>query len=276
MHPTLLLLFGILPPFLASLLGLSPSPADTTAPAPPIQEQCAVCHVPEGWIPLRDPVQFDHDATTLPLRGVHASLPCRACHTGSTWEQVHDFGSVPDVCWACHRDVHNGSLGGDCERCHRFDSWSLIRAKEVHEAFDFPLVGAHLATDCIGCHPNAGLHQYRQTPNQCFFCHQAERERALATVPGHTPITECEPCHQPTTWAATGTFVHPDFPIRAGTHHGGVECLECHTDNTYQQYNCTITCHFSGCSEFRGNEAHQSVSCPDEAEVACYECHSRG
>ena len=264
---------GFFQGILAFFTGILPS----GTPADPFvyQENCALCHVEESWSTLRDPVAFNHDQTALPLRGQHTSLECAACHTGETYDEVHDFASVPNACWACHLDIHNGSLGDHCDRCHTFDSWNLTRAHEIHQNSAFPLIGVHLAVDCSACHVNQELQQYSQISTECLFCHQDAFVEASAD-PDHPRSTACEACHQPTRWEDTGQFVHLAFPIRIG-HHSGVECLECHTNSSYSAYSCAITCHFSGCSEYYGaEEAHRNAPCPDVAEVECYDCHPRG
>lgn len=260
--------------FFIGLFGGGDKPVITEAELP-IRENCALCHIEESWSTLRNPIDFDHDQTLLPLRGVHASLDCAVCHTGETYDEVHDFASVPDACWACHLDVHQGSLGDDCNRCHQFDSWNLTRARQIHQATAFPLIGSHLAVDCSGCHVNQELHQYRQTTTECFICHQDAMEDAFADE-DHPRSTACEACHQPTHWEDAGQFVHLAFPIRIG-HHSGIDCLDCHTSPDYSTYSCAITCHFSGCADYYGEEeAHRNAHCPDVAEVECYHCHSRG
>lgn len=79
---------------------------------------CETCHNPVGW----DYWQFDHGrATDFALAGAHADLVCDACHQP---------GSRPDQqateCVACHRvdDVHQGSFGQQCDRCHDAGSFS--------------------------------------------------------------------------------------------------------------------------------------------------------
>jgi hypothetical protein len=83
---------------------------------------CASCHNPNGWALWR----FDHDVQTdYPLEGAHAGLDCLACH------KVPVKGSIDlsHACYACHRvdDVHRGSYGRFCERCHTTSSFKELR-----------------------------------------------------------------------------------------------------------------------------------------------------
>lgn len=243
-------------------------------PVSVLRDQCDRCHLEKGWTPLRDQVDFDHEQTRFPLEGRHETLSCGACHKGDTWEQVHTFDDVPTDCWNCHTDVHHNALGDDCQRCHRQDSWSLVDAREIHENVNFPLVGQHRSLPCEACHVSAGSHAYDMVTNDCVGCHRKEFERALATVPNHVTSTACEVCHHPDDWKRQGTYVHVAFPIRFGSH--AMDCLQCHTNTDYSDYSCNISCHFSGCSDFQGVDAHSRVGCPEPAQHECYECHPKG
>lgn len=74
--------------------------------------ECTPCHTPKGWLLWH----FDHNATHFPLTGGHVGLDCHSCHaTAVTGKPVLDT-----VCGSCHQkdDVHRGSFGQHCERCH--------------------------------------------------------------------------------------------------------------------------------------------------------------
>ena len=80
---------------------------------------CALCHNPNGWSFW----QFDHDRQThFRLDGAHEGLGCLACHT-------EPAGKPGTTCAACHRrdDVHRGSFGARCERCHVTESFRDLR-----------------------------------------------------------------------------------------------------------------------------------------------------
>lgn len=239
-----------------------------------IVKQCQLCHQEQSWKPLRESPEFDHDKTLFPLSGSHASLACSACHNGSTWDEIHSFSELPVDCWGCHADVHHGALGDDCEQCHRTDSWSMLRAAEIHESLNFPLVGVHRTLACEACHVNAASHRFDGVSNECVVCHQTDFTRALDTVPGHTHSTSCEVCHHPAGWDREGIFAHVAFPIRSGRH--AFECDACHPNGNTDDFSCSITCHFSGCTEFHDIDAHASVGCPEPAQHECAECHPKG
>lgn len=73
---------------------------------------CGSCHTPNAW----NLWQFDHEKETgFQLQGAHTNLACDGCHKPDT-----DPASTSQVCGDCHqrRDIHNGSFGPNCGRCH--------------------------------------------------------------------------------------------------------------------------------------------------------------
>lgn len=76
-------------------------------------EHCNKCHNPNGWMLWT----FDHDnQTKFSLEGAHIDLNCHACHRNLLKEHKR----LSTQCFGCHRgdDVHRGSFGRRCERCH--------------------------------------------------------------------------------------------------------------------------------------------------------------
>lgn len=149
---------------------------------------CAACHSVSGW---RTGLRFDHDRTGFPLAGLHAAVPCAQCHL------TRAFRDTPRACAACHAadDVHKGSFGQDCARCHSPVGWSIWQfdhTKDTH----FPLTGAHAALACAACH--------RRPPNEvklgtyCAACH-AQDDVHAGQFGSH-----CERCH------TTRTFKDPE------------------------------------------------------------------
>jgi hypothetical protein len=123
--------------------------------------QCEQCHTTEGW---KASVAFDHDLTNFPLVGLHVAVPCEQCHTTRKYRDVgHD-------CNDCHErdDVHHGSLGSDCAKCHSPNGWRLWEF-DHGKATGFALSGTHGKLACEGCH--------KQPPDQvklnpsCLSCH---------------------------------------------------------------------------------------------------------
>jgi hypothetical protein len=84
-------------------------------------EKCETCHGAKSWKAWT----FDHNRqTSFALTGKHKPLKCTACHT-----QAMKKVSLAGTCSDCHGrdDVHDGSFGLHCERCHVDTSWGRIR-----------------------------------------------------------------------------------------------------------------------------------------------------
>jgi hypothetical protein len=82
---------------------------------------CAACHNARDW----RLGAFDHGRTRFALDGAHVRVACASCHVvaGAT------VASLSGACVDCHRhdDLHHGSYGPQCERCHVTRSFREIR-----------------------------------------------------------------------------------------------------------------------------------------------------
>jgi len=79
---------------------------------------CETCHNTRTWKSW----DFDHSKTGFVLDGGHRTVECYACHkTPMQKAKVR----VVRGCFACHAksDVHRGSFGIACERCHTGGAW---------------------------------------------------------------------------------------------------------------------------------------------------------
>lgn len=86
-------------------------------------QKCGLCHNPNGW----NLWQFDHSKRTkFKLSGAHKELPCGQCHTRPVKENKEIM--TRKTCHSCHMedDVHRGTFGKPCERCHTPDSFQQI------------------------------------------------------------------------------------------------------------------------------------------------------
>jgi len=131
---------------------------------------CTDCHTTSpDWKPAR----FDeHDALFPIYSGTHNGEwnTCAECHTTSG-----NYGLFS--CIDCHEhnqgdtDNEHDEVSGytysslACFECHPTGSGE---GSFNHNASNFPLTGAHLTTECSGCHANG----YSGTSTVCFACHE--------------------------------------------------------------------------------------------------------
>jgi len=143
-------------------------------------KNCANCHTENGW---RKEILFDHDITAFPLIGLHAGVPCEACHA------TRQYKDTSINCVNCHKskDVHKGNLGRDCSTCHTPNSWSRWRFNHARQT-RFPLTGRHKGLVCSSCH-DGKQPVLSKTPGQCISCHKKDDVHKGAYG------NQCEKCH---------------------------------------------------------------------------------
>ncbi len=109
---------------------------------------CELCHQPTRW----EDTDFAH--TTYPLLGVHATLPCAACHSSGV------YAGLPSDCVDCHLDDYNtttdpnhvvAGFPTDCALCHRASDTSWDQARFDHTYFPITS-GHHAGLECRTCH----------------------------------------------------------------------------------------------------------------------------
>jgi hypothetical protein len=225
---------------------------------------CSNCHSSKGWQFDKSVYSFDHSTTKLPLAGQHKEVSCRQCHPTLV------FSEAKTECITCHKDVHQGTTGADCSRCHTTSSWLVNNISEIHRTSRFPLVGAHRTADCLQCHKSESLARYDVPGINCIDCH---RETYLATTdPNHLEAglsVECMNCHPSNSfqWGGAG-FNHNFFPLVQG--HASPKCSDCHTTGLYKDAkpDC-FSCHEK---EYMGalNPDHNASG----FTKTCTECHS--
>ncbi|MEM8981891.1 MAG: cytochrome c3 family protein [Pseudomonadota bacterium] len=145
-----------------------------------LTDGCGNCHEAADWAA---PLAFDHDLSTFPLIGLHATTACGACHES---QRFHDAGNV---CIDCHTedDPHEGSLGETCSSCHNANDWAVWSFNHNTQT-DFPLTGSHATTDCGGCHGDSNV-ALSATPVDCVSCHRRDDPHNGEFGP------RCDQCH---------------------------------------------------------------------------------
>jgi hypothetical protein len=143
-------------------------------------------------------------------------VSCNACHIGGRYHPT------PATCVGCHAtdDVHRGSRGTDCGRCHVTREWRSARFDHLKET-GFALLGAHADIDCLACHRSGNYKD--DIPRDCAGCHRFD------DVHGARFGAKCEACHDNSHWQVT------DYD-HAGRHqfalvgaHAHLACDACHS-----------------------------------------------
>lgn len=223
MRPTLILLL--------SALLVAPLAAQAPPRSPHGQLRatidCAACHSPAGWRPMRRDADFDHvrDAG-FALSGAHRAVGCAGCHAGLRFDQPRAAG---DECVVCHTDPHRGRLSSDCAGCHDTQRFGNARSSAVHERTTFPLTGAHRVIPCEACHRDERAGAFTPLDARCVACH--EQDLAQARFPDHGAATfrsGCDRCHRTTQWHGA-RFDHVEasgFELIGA--HRRIDCTGCH------------------------------------------------
>jgi hypothetical protein len=208
---------------------------------------CNTCHNTEGWIVDKENLSFDHDKTSMPLVGQHAKTECMQCHA----------------------DVHESTVGKECDRCHTPYSWLVNNITQIHQQSRFPLVGVHATVDCYQCHTSETSQRFDVLGTECYSCHS--ENYAATTQPNHILAgysIQCSDCHNifSKEWKGTG-FNHSFFPLTQG--HTITDCSKCHVNGNYTNTSgeC-ISCHqadYNATTNPNHVSANYSINC-----IACH------
>ncbi|MFW7378681.1 MAG: hypothetical protein ACOH5I_07740 [Oligoflexus sp.] len=188
---------------------------------------CFECHTTINFSRLK---RFNHRQTAFPIRGKHRQVSCKECHeptrkrfSTKPFKRKGQF-IFPNLarqnCQTCHIDVHQGSRGTECTKCHTEAGWEF--ADRFHR--DFTLKGVHLNIACDQCHVND--RKLRGSSEECRTCHQHED-------PHQGMLPQCGDCHTQTFWE-NPRFNHnlTLFPLVGA--HRLTDCRSCHQQGVYQ------------------------------------------
>jgi hypothetical protein len=245
--------------------GRSQAYMNTRSPHGTLNMPCQNCHTFEGWKPIRNVPEFDHDQTRFPLRGMHQGVTCTQCHSKLV------FSNVGTKCADCHADIHKRQFGANCERCHSVKGWQVSVAQISQHQNRFPLIGAHAALDCDSCHKGAAVGQFQGLPTQCYSCHA--KDFRATTGPSHVSTgfpTTCEQCHGMDSWFGAA-FDHLKFTGFALTGaHAALDCNSCHLGGKFKgtPADC-VGCHLRDFQN-TNNPNHVSLNFPQ----TCQGCHN--
>lgn len=263
------------------VLGAAPA-ARRVADFRGLKTACAACHTDVHQGSLGAACETCHTSTSFHVTdykhprfpeffaGQHAPVACVKCHvpeaptrpvrTGTPVVMNVAFKGLPTVCASCHRDVHLGQVGVECQRCHNVQSAKFAVAGFAHSATSFALTGRHETIECALCHKretavfpsgrgsavrlngmarecracHTDVHQ-GQVDSTCESCHKTtsfkvpqyrHRDPKLSGffVGRHASAT-CESCHTPAQSRAPRTM-----PVAALQFKVGSQCVACHKD----------------------------------------------
>lgn len=225
---------------------------------------------------------------------------CNSCH------KRFNKKAQAQLCMDCHEDIdsdvksQSGYHGKDpkvsdaqCNICHTDhegrDADIVLLAEDNfdHRFTDFELRGAHVDTDCEGCHLDDKKH--REALSTCVDCHLDEDKHA-----GNLG-EKCGDCHNETTWE-DAEFDHDTTDYSLIGKHQEAKCLDCHADHEF--VNTPVDCY--GChkkdDEHEGRNGEECDRCHQptdwldttfdhardtefplegsHAELVCADCHS--
>jgi len=230
-----------------------------------LKMECSLCHVSDNWNKIKRD-GFNHNKTKFPLKGQHNAVSCKKCHPTLV------FDKAPVACVACHTDIHEGTVGKDCGRCHSPNSWIVNNIRQIHQQAGFPLIGEHAAADCNRCHTSTSLLRFNNIRSDCYFCHQTQYEMTIN--PNHKASgfgIDCQRCHNMAgqSWRSIGHgFDHGVFPLVGGHN---IQCNLCHFNNDFKTKLSTdcSSCHDPGPAN-TSTPAHTTKF----KSFACSDCHS--
>ncbi|MFC1490634.1 cytochrome c3 family protein [Candidatus Latescibacterota bacterium] len=230
---------------------------------------CARCHTTSTFTISDDHSGF-HESTRFPLRGMHRTLSCNACHEGTTGE----WQGLDTSCVSCHYNDYRSAksidhfvagFGTDCIRCH--SETSGFNVLFDHNTTGAELTGAHVFLECVECHNGDFI---ETLPNECSACHLGDYKST--TAPAHEAAefpTSCDKCHVTTAWIpADYSIGHTIYPLNGV--HATLACSECHSDG----YTSTLPTTCVGCHEndylSAADPVHERIFLP----LSCEACHT--
>ena len=140
---------------------------------------CDACHSTTNWTGAT----FNHNATTFPLTGAHATVACANCHVNN------NYTTLPTRAWAATRRDYNGTTNPNhasagfpntCDTCHTTTAWTgatfnhtyLPRESRQREwgLRDLPYESERLHVfQCTGCHGNNNAANFHHPKSAGMF-----------------------------------------------------------------------------------------------------------
>jgi hypothetical protein len=173
--------------------------------------ECRRCHAPIAF----NDIAFDHNRESkFKIDGQHAKVACNQCHTD------YQYKIGRGDCVSCHLDVHKGTFGQACERCHSTQGFTMKSG--FHDFGEFSLGGRHDRLDCISCHNDKA--PVRQSPVICNSCHKDPHMNSMGQ--------NCWNCHNQTAFLPA-TFRHNQTGFELSGAHRFLSCDRCHFNRVF-------------------------------------------
>lgn len=230
---------------------------------------CENCHNTETF---KKAIFFDHNKTKFRLTGSHTTTDCIKCHV-KTVRNGKDFQEFKltsfKYCSSCHKDVHKGRFGNNCQRCHNTTNFkNFSNTSFDHDKTAFPLAGKHQNVKCADCHgENLASHPAH---NQCIDCHKDYHKGQIVTI--DKKVRDCRDCHNVYGFSPSLFTIdmHQKLRFRLTGSHLAVSCKSCHRENENWNFKKSgtrcINCH----ENVHGNEITEKFL----GDNNCENCHS--
>ncbi len=230
--------------------------------------QCTDCHGLEAWKPA---AKFDHSETKFKLEGKHQNVDCQKCHKSAygTENKTPRFTGVKfESCADCHKDVHAGKFGKNCESCHTTESFSVIinLNKFNHDKTGYPLLGKHRDVKCAQCHKTG--YKQKVAHKNCYDCH-SDYHKGEFIKEGIQ--TDCAVCHTEKGFERSLYSVekHDSTRFALTGAHLAVACNECHFSNNEWKFVKNTEC--ESCHK---NVHGSEIEFFGKDKIKCEVCHN--
>ena len=218
------------------------------------QNKCETCHTVSGF---KGPnLKFEHnkDSTYL-LFGKHAKTDCAKCHKVKNTRFPEGIGKgvlyrpMDKKCFSCHKDIHLGQLGNNCDKCHDNNSFKNLE-KFSHDKSHFKLDLLHNKVECKKCHPKelrkvsgkkVNTTRYKPISTKCYDCHSKfDHDTTSFPLKGRHKSTDCKQCHNKKNpnvkrFNKMNSGIKKCVSCHKSPHPGvNGECSKCHNEETWR------------------------------------------
>ena len=230
---------------------------------------CDKCHSTESFRPAS---KFNHDMSSFDLTGTHTRIECVKCHImeNKNGKSIQKFKNIEyKSCNSCHKDMHKGKFGADCNSCHVTESFKKIKNLEKfdHTKTNYPLLGKHQTVKCLDCH-KGGLH-IKPKHEKCIDCHTDYHKGEFIK---NTFQTDCNACHSLDGFLLTSysTERHQKTKFILTGSHLAIPCQSCHLKNNTWSFKIDG----ESCTNCHQNVHGESISTKVLDEIKCGTCHN--